>query len=71
MDGMTPAAELEGLLARAARACGLDALNVQDAREDDVRAFAAAVLEELAARGLVHGEDRAIACHARPSTRGH
>ncbi|WP_407538248.1 hypothetical protein Q0M94_08985 [Deinococcus radiomollis] len=55
--------ELEGWLARQARELGLNALNVEDADPEVLRAYCAAVLNELAARGLLPGPEQ-IGCHA-------
>lgn len=56
--------ELAQPLAAAARRLGLSALNVQQADDETVREFAALVLEELAARGLVEGEEE-VGCWAQ------
>ena len=55
--------ELEGWLTRQARELGLNALNVEDAEPEVLRAYCAAVLNELAARGLLPGAEQ-IGCHA-------
>lgn len=57
-------------LARQARALGLDARKVEDADPETLRAFAQAVLSELAALGLVAGEEE-VGCWARPRPTGH
>lgn len=61
---------LAAWLAGEARRLGLDATDPDGADEGRVRAFCAAVLRELAARGLVPGEPE-IGCHARPRATGH
>ncbi|WP_407570088.1 hypothetical protein [Deinococcus altitudinis] len=55
--------DLEGWLARRARELGLNALNVESAGSEVLRAYCAAVLDELAARGLLPGEEQ-IGCYA-------
>lgn len=57
-------------LARQARALGLNALNVEEADPETLRAFARAALQELAARGLVAGEEE-VGCWAAPRPAGH
>ena len=60
---LVPMSELEGWLAARARELGLNALNVEDAEPEVLRAYCAAVLAELAARGLVPGPEQ-VGCHA-------
>ncbi|MGY2894139.1 hypothetical protein [Deinococcus sp. UYEF24] len=55
--------ELEDWLAQRARELGLNALNVEDADPEVLRAYCVAVLDELAARGLLPGAEQ-IGCHA-------
>lgn len=61
--------DLAAHLARRARTLGLDALNVTEADPDTLRAFARAVLAELAALGLVPGEED-VGCWARRRAAG-
>ncbi|MEF2276843.1 hypothetical protein V3W47_00940 [Deinococcus sp. YIM 134068] len=56
-------------LAQQARLLGLDALNAAEAKPDTVRAFAQAVLDELAALGLVAGEED-VGCWAQRRVTG-
>ncbi|GMA17371.1 hypothetical protein E5F05_07475 [Deinococcus metallilatus] len=57
-------------LARQARSLGLDALTLEEADPETLRAFAGAVLTELAALGLVPGEAE-VGCWAAPRPAGH
>lgn len=57
-------------LARQARTLGLDAQNVEDADPETLRTFAQAALSELAALGLVAGEEE-VGCWAAPRPTGH
>ncbi|WP_034385664.1 hypothetical protein [Deinococcus sp. YIM 77859] len=57
-------------LAQQARNLGLDALTVEEADAESLRIFARAVLVELAALGLVPGEE-SLGCWARPRAKGH
>lgn len=57
-------ADLEHWLAAQARALGLDALNVERARPEVLRAYCLLVLDELAARGLLAGVVN-LDCHAK------
>ncbi|WP_102125896.1 hypothetical protein [Deinococcus planocerae] len=62
--------DLAAHLARQARALGLDARNVEHAGPETLRDFARGVLTELAALGLVAGE-QAPECWAAPRPTGH
>ncbi|GHF55987.1 hypothetical protein HNQ07_003280 [Deinococcus metalli] len=57
--------DLAAGLASLARKIGLDGHAVEDAPEAAVREFTAAVLEELAARGLIAGQVE-LDCWAQP-----
>ncbi|MFC4426222.1 hypothetical protein [Deinococcus navajonensis] len=57
-------------VAREARALRLNALNLENADPQKLQTFARQVLEGLAARGLVAGEEQ-IGCHAAPRWSGH
>lgn len=61
---------LEHWLAQQARALRLTAANADTAAEADLRAFAQAVLDELAARGLVDAAPE-LGCYARRRPSGH
>ncbi len=57
-------------LAHQARTLSLDALSVEEADPETLRAFSRAVLLELAAFGLVPGEEE-VGCWAGPREAGH
>lgn len=61
--------DLPAELAREARRLNLNPLILDGSAEEDVRAFATRVLDELAARGLLPGVE-APGCHARPRSSG-
>lgn len=61
---------LARFLADEARALNLDARNGPAADVEQIRAFAQTVLQELAARGLVRGEEEP-GCWAMPRPTGH
>lgn len=67
-EGMTD--PLAAHLARQARALALDGLSVEDADAETLRDFARTVLAELAALGLVVGEEDP-GCWAGPRPTGH
>ncbi|AWN22339.1 hypothetical protein DKM44_03055 [Deinococcus irradiatisoli] len=62
--------DLEHYLADEARALGLSPLTLGVASPDTLHAYCAAVLRELAARGLLEGETE-LGCYARPRFSGH
>ncbi|WP_216328153.1 hypothetical protein [Deinococcus aestuarii] len=62
--------DLAAHLARRARRLALDARNVEDADPETLRAFAREVLADLAALGLLRGEE-AVGCWAGPRPGGH
>ncbi|BDP40546.1 hypothetical protein DAETH_05150 [Deinococcus aetherius] len=62
--------DLAAHLARRARALDLDALNVEEAEPQTLRDFAREVLAELAALGLIRGQEEA-GCWAGPRPTGH
>ncbi|ACO47086.1 hypothetical protein DEDE109153_05695 [Deinococcus deserti] len=62
--------ELALELAREARRLRLDARQCQEADPEALQAFAQLVLTELAARGLVAGDDE-IGCYAAPRSGRH
>lgn len=61
---------LARFLADNARALNLDALNVEAAEPEQLRDFTRIVMQELAARGLLRGEER-LECWALPRPVGH
>lgn len=61
--------ELAQHLARRAKALGLSSADVQDTDPEQLCAFAEVVLEELAARGYLAGQEE-IDCWAAPRSSG-
>ena len=55
--------DLESWLAAQARALGLDAVNIEYAEPEILRAYSRVVLGELAARGLLAGPE-VVGCYA-------